>query len=100
MQKCYFALRQSDIRAIARVKDNYLFDVGDPHAPQVAIIDCSPRFLKIVHRTIFTVLRTAASRPRSDGGKTENTRSILSIFMSKVNDLINASFVQREVAFS
>ena len=30
MQQCYCALRRSDIRAIARVKDNYLFDVGDP----------------------------------------------------------------------
>ena len=31
----------------------YFSTVGDPHAPQVAIIDCSPKFLKIVHRTIF-----------------------------------------------
>ena len=51
-----------------------MFDVGDPHAPQVAIIDCSPRFLKIVYRTIFTVLCTAASRPRFDGGKTGTAR--------------------------
>ena len=43
---------------------------------------------------------TLASLTQDDGGKTESTRSILSIFMSKVNDLINASFVQREVAFS
>ena len=48
----------------------YFSTVGDHHAPQVAIIDCSPRFLKIVHRTIFTVLCTATSRPRFDGEKT------------------------------
>ena len=48
----------------------YFSTVGDHHAPQVAIIDCSPRFLKIVLRTIFTVLCTAASRPRFDGEKT------------------------------
>ena len=34
--------------------------------PQVAIINRSPLWLKTIHRIVFTVLRTAASRTQDD----------------------------------
>ena len=41
-----------------------------------------------------------AHRAQDDGGRTESARLILKCIYDKINDLINASFVQREVAFS
>ena len=48
-----------------------------------------PRFLKTIHRMVFTVLRTAASRPEGEGFHEDNaTYLLLSLYLTVIVKLV------------